>query len=298
MKIRNLKVTFLILIMATLFTNCKKDDDTKSSCFQNENALTLVHDDEIREYILYVPSSYNELTSVPLVLNFHGFGGIATDYMNYADMRLLSESEGFILAYPQGSCLNGSSHWNPSLPSSDNKSNADDFGFVEALINQLSTSYAIDSERIYACGYSNGAMLSYALACYKSDLIAAIGSVSGTMLDSDCTPSHPVPMINIHGTSDSVLPYNGSSDYSSVEVDISRWTTINNTNLIPVINTENNNGVTIDHYTYSGGDNDTSVEHYKIVDGNHVWFDVNYQGNNTSNLLWNFMSKYDINGLR
>ena len=202
-KTRHLKqVTILVILIVVVpfFISCKKDDSKDSSCFSNENALTLLHDNLEREYILYVPSTYNESLPMPLVFNFHGFGGVANDYMNYADMRDLSESEGFVLVYPQGTCLNGSSHWNPSLPSEDNKSNAYDFGFIEALINHLSSAYSIDSERVYACGYSNGAMFSYGLACYKSNLIAAIGAVSGTMVDSDCTPEHSIPLINIHGT--------------------------------------------------------------------------------------------------
>ena len=179
-----------------------------------------------------------------------------------------------------------------------NKSSADDFGFIEELINELSSSYNIDLERVYACGYSNGGMLAYGLACYKSNLIAAIGSVSGVMLDTDCTPSHPIPVINIHGTADDVLPYNGSSVYNSVETAINYWVNFNNTNTNPTINSIDDNGTTIEHYEYSQGDNDVSVEHYKIVEGNHVWFNINYQGANTSELVWDFVSKYDINGLR
>ncbi len=231
------------------------------------------------------------------MFNFHGYGGTASDYMNYADMRTLSESKGFILVYPQGSCLEGNSHWNPSLPSSDNKSDADDLGFIEVLINQLSNNYNIDLERIYACGYSNDAMLAYGLACYKSNLIAAIGSVSGTMLDTNCNPSYPIPVISIHGTSDGVLPYNGNSEYNSVETILSFWKNFNNTNTTPMVNSVNDNGTTIEHYIYADGDNSTSVEHYKVIDGDHVWFNMSYQGANTSKLIWEFVSKYNISGL-
>lgn len=296
--LRRIKLLAIVSIITITFISCKNDDAKESSCFLNENALTLLHDDLEREYILYVPSTYNESLRTPLVFNFHGFGGIASDYMTYADMRNVSESEGFILVYPQGSCLNGSSHWNPSAPSEDNKSNADDLGFIEALIDHLSSDYNIDPERVYACGYSNGAMFSFGLACDKSDLIAAVGSVSGTMLDVSCTPQHPMPVINIHGTADAVLPYNGSSDYNSVDTVLSTWVDINNTNIVPVMTSEVDNGVTIEHYIYSGGDNDVSIEHYKILGGDHVWFDINYQGKDTNQLIWEFMARYDINGLR
>ena len=156
----------------------------------------------------------------------------------------------------------------------------------------------IDVERIYTCGYSNGAMFSYALACYKSDLIAAMGSVSGAMLDTNCTPSHPMPVIIIHGTSDDVLPYKGSSEYNSIETVLNFWRNFNNTSATPILNMVDDNGTTIERYQYNQSDNDISVEHYKIIGGGHEWFDMNYQGSNTSELVWNFVSRYDLNGIR
>ena len=296
-----MKKVILILILASTFLNCSKDDDSSNSnesCTQNENAEMLIHNNVIREYILYVPSTYNGTSLIPVMMNFHGFGGNATNYMNEADMRSLAESENFILVYPQGSCLNGSPHWNPSLPGGDNKSTADDYGFIEELINELSSNYNIDQERIYACGYSNGGMFAYGLAQNKSNLIAAIGSVSGAMIETTPNPSHPMPLINIHGTNDGVLPYEGSNDYSSIESTLNYWINFNETESSPTINSNTNNGVTIEKYTYENGNNNVSIEHYKVINGEHVWFDIDYEGANTDKLIWDFVSRYDINGLR
>ena len=136
------KNIFILLILTSIVFGCNKNslkvcDDKEGSEVQNPDAQVFIHAGETREYILYVPNSYDGITEVPLLFNFHGYDGIASEYMTYADMRSLAESERFILVYPQGSALDGSSHWNPSLPSTDNKSNADDLGFIEALINQL-----------------------------------------------------------------------------------------------------------------------------------------------------------------
>ena len=68
--------------------------------------------------------------------------------------------------------------------------------------------------------------------------------------------------------------------------------------LVKIINSENDNGITIEHYDYTDGDSGISIEHYKIIGGEHIWFDINYQGANTSRSIWNYVSKYDINGLR
>ena len=294
-----LSFTLLILVISS----CKNDDGkggdyNSDECYLNTNAQTLVHDGLNREYIIYVPNSYNGTSAVPLLLNFHGFGGSASQFINDADMRAEAEANSFILVYPQGSCLNGASHWNPCPIDGDNKSTADDVGFVEAMISEISSQYNLDMERIYAAGYSNGGMMAYGLANYKSDLIAAVASVSGTMLNCTGPTSHPMPVIHLHGTSDGVVSYNGSNDWNSVQSTLDYWTSFNNTISTPTINTDNTGGMTIEHYVYSQGDNSVSVEHYKYIGGDHVWFNELYQGQNASNLVWSFMSKYDINGLR
>ena len=90
--------------------------------------------------------------------------------MQEADMRSLAEADTFILVYPQGSCLDGVSSLERLSIGGDNKSTADDFGFVESMITEISSQYNVDMERIYAAGYSNGGMMAYGLANYKSDL--------------------------------------------------------------------------------------------------------------------------------
>ena len=291
--------TILITIISSCNNDDAKDDNYNSGeCYFNTNAQSIVHDNIDREYILYVPSSYDGTSAVPILFNFHGFGGSASQFMQEADMRSLAEADTFILVYPQGSCLDGSSHWNPCPTGGDNKSTADDVGFFESMISEISSQYTIDMERIYAAGYSNGGMMAYGLANYKSDLIAAVASVSGTMLNCTGPTSHPMPVVHLHGTSDAVVSYNGSNDWNSVQSTLDYWTSFNNTISTPTINTDNTGGMTIEHYSYEQGDNAVSVEHYKYIGGDHVWFNETYQGQNASKLVWNFMSKYDINGLR
>ncbi len=265
-------------------------------------AQTLSNNGMTRQYILYVPDFHDEASAVPLMLNFHGYGQTADQYLNFADMRSLADTEKFILVYPQGTLLDGDPHWNAGLESDTNKSNADDFGFVEALINEISSNYKIDPARVYSCGFSNGAFFTYALACYHSDKIAAIGSVAGTMMEetyNNCNPSHPTAMINIHGTSDAYVPYGGWNEgLKSIDDVLAYWTGFNNTSATPTVNRINDGATTIERYSYTDGDDNISVEHYKVIDGGHVWFDISYDGSDTSALVWNFVSRYDINGLR
>ncbi|MCD6099959.1 MAG: hypothetical protein J7K33_05180 [Candidatus Marinimicrobia bacterium] len=287
-------ILFLIIFLAIL-SSCERNDAHNNS---KAKTYSIVHDGIMREYALYVPNSYTGTFAVPLVINFHGFGGNVREYMNYADMRPVAEADTFILVYPQGSYLDGSSHWNPCPPGGDNKSSADDFGFIEDMIKEISTHYNIDMKRIYAVGYSNGGMMAYGLANYKSELIAAVASVSGTMLDCIGPTSHPMPVLDLHGTSDDVIPYNGNSYYNSVQSVLGYWIDFNNTNKIPIVSVDSSGGMTIEHYVYDQGDNGVSVEHYKYIGGKHVWFTTPYRGKTTSELIWDFLSRYDINGLR
>ena len=295
-RLKQLYYVTIFLIVA----GCVKNDTNNNLelGYSNINTQTIVYDGINREYLLYIPDSYDGISSIPLMLNFHGFGGSASDHMIKADMRSLAESDTFILVYPQGSYFNGYPHWNACPTGVDNKSDTDDFGFVESMINEISSQFNVDMERIYAAGYSNGSMMAYGLANYKSELISAVASVSGGMLDCTGNTSHPMPIVHLHGTSDIILPYNGSFGWNSAQSTLDYWINFNNTTINPNISTYNSEGMTIEHYVYGQGDNSVSVEHYKYIGGDHEWFRAAYQGQSTSELIWNFVSKYDIDGLR
>ncbi len=298
-----IRLFFITIVALSSLFSCSGNDDVPLDAPEASGLFTrtISHNGITREYIVYVPDSYGGDARVPLMLNFHGYGQRATRYLRFADMRSLADTDNFILVYPQGTLLNGDPHWNARLESDTNKSEADDFGFVEALIDEISSNYRIDPARVYSCGLSNGAFFTYALACYHSDKIAAIGSVAGTMMEetyNNCNPSHPTAMINIHGTSDAIVPYGGAERLKSIDDVLAYWTGFNNTGTTPTVNRANDGATTIERHSYSDGDKNTSVEHYKVIDGGHVWFDINYDGSNTSALIWNFVSRYEINGLR
>ena len=294
-----MKKSILLLSILVIIGCSKVNSDKKlKSCSENTDAQSIIHDNIEREYLIYVPDSYNQKSATPMMINFHGFSYTASDYMKYADMRSIAESNEFILVYPQGSCSDGLSHWNPCPRGGDNKSTADDLGFIQAMINDISTQYNVDQERIYATGYSNGGMMAYGLANHKSDLIAAVACVSGIMLDCFGSISHSMPILHLHGTSDNELPYNGNSDYPSVQSILEYWIGFNNTSINPTSRIDNSGTIPIEQYIYDQGDNSVSVEHLKYIGGEHVWFENTFQGYSTGELIWNFVSKYDINGKR
>lgn len=256
-----------------------------------------------REYLLYIPASYNSDIPTPIIFNFHSNGDTARVHLQISDMRELADQENVILVYPQGSQLDGEgSHWNPLLSSENNKSNADDFGFIEMILDRLSQRINVDSNRVYATGYSNGAGFAYGLLCYLSDRITAAAPVSGSMyieMSENCNANHPTAIAIFNGTEDYIRPYGGYPGYLlSVEDAYSFWRNYNQIDGPPSIDLFNSNNLTVERTTYSGGSANVSVVLYKVIGGDHVWFDIDIEGQDLDYLIWNFLSRYDRNGLR
>jgi polyhydroxybutyrate depolymerase len=260
--------------------------------------LVFEHNATEREAIVHVPESYDPEAPAAMLLNFHGYGGRAQDHMEWTDMHDLAAADGFILVYPQGTILEGSPHWNAALPGGDNKSDADDLGYVRELIGRIDGDYPLDSERVYATGYSNGGMMAAALACYASDLVASIGIVSGVQLDTSsiCAPSHPTGVISLHGIRDGVVSYDGGGETPSVDEVMDFWVAHNQTDSSPT--TDSDSASDIDHFVWANGTNGVSIEHYRYNQGEHVWFEETFNGSNASDLVWEFLRRHDINGAR
>ena len=275
---------------------------------QQLTTQNILFDGNNREYIIYVPQIYSPSISTPLLFAFHGGSGYANDFMNYeADFRSISDTAGFILVYPQAledPNDGGSTNWLHKEPT-DHK---DEF-FVETLIDTLSSVYNIDNSRVYACGYSLGGMFSYTLACSINDKIAAIGSVAGACFYgafAACNVNHPTAVLTINGTDDGIHPYNDPNGwYFPVTAIDSFWATTNNTDITPIVtqvpDINPNDGSTVERYSWQNGNGCVSVEELKIINGGHDWpSPLSNWGNqdiNASAEVWNFVSKYDMDGL-
>ncbi len=260
-----------------------------------------------RDYILYVPEIYTPGEAVPLILNFHGYTSNAFEQLNYGDFRPIADTAGFIVVHPMGTVdLLGNTHWNVGWGTSS----VDDLGFTAALIDSLSAEFSINQDRIYSTGMSNGGFMSYHLACELSERIAAIASVTGTMnvnQPATCSPGHPMPVMEIHGTADATVPYTGNFLFGTTPAAVAYWVNYNNCEQTPSItsipDTDGGDGCTAEHQVYTGGNNGSTVEHFKIINGEHTWPGSAFGGLGTNqdidacNEIWRFFSKYDIHGL-
>ena len=271
----------------------------------NEN---IFYDGNNREYIIYIPQSYSPSISSPILFAFHGGDGYAIDFMNYeADLRSISDTAGFILVYPQA--LEDPNDGNSTNWLHKEPTNHKDIFFIETLIDTISSEYNIDLNRIYACGYSLGGMFSYELACQLNHKIAAIASVAGAAFYgafANCNITHPTAVLTINGTLDGTHPYNGLPNvYFSIPDINNFWINNNNTDVTPIItqipNSNVSDGSTVERYSWQNGNGCVSIEELKIINGDHDWpSPLSFWANQDIDAnveLWNFLSKFDMNGL-
>ncbi len=267
---------------------------------------TIMHNGLEREYRLYVPDSYDGSEPVPLVFNLHGFGIHNHEQEVYADLRAIADTANFIIVLPNGTLDDGGYRfWNAfGIPG------LDDLGFLVSLIDTLSAEYAIDQDRIYSTGMSLGGMMSYELACYASERFAAIASVTGTMLPTrlgGCSPTHAMPVLQIHGTEDPIIPYEGNENMVGVEQVLGHWLQYDLCEEDPMITAlpdlDPDDGSTVEHHVFACELQDTAVELYKVIGGGHTWPGsvINNPGTNhdfdASIAIWEFFLRFDLEGL-
>lgn len=207
----------------------------------NLQEYVLEHGGLQRRYLLYVPARLSASQAVPLVLAFHGGGGHAEYMANDAryGLQSMAEREGFAVAFPNGfSRLPGGKFatWNAGGCCGDARDRGvDDVGFARAVVADVQRHRAIDRNRIFATGMSNGGMMSHRLACDAADLFRAVASVAGTDATTTCQPSRAVAVLHIHAKDDTHVLYNGGAgpdafrdaskvmDFVSVPDTIARW---------------------------------------------------------------------------
>jgi len=227
---------------------------SQQTCTQNANhpgyrTVTQVSGSNtiVREYILYVPANYDMNTPTPLLINMHGFGDCAADYAESIGKSYsfdeLADRENILVAYPQGAYRpeKEDNYWEPGDNGAEDIFENDVY-FMEQLVADINDGFNVDTDKVYAAGYSNGGMMAYSLACNSSDLFSGIGIMSGTMLEEDCNLGNSVPVIIFHGIDDGVLAYNGSQWYQSIAEVVDFWLDKNTTPAGSLTSTNLNGG--------------------------------------------------------
>jgi polyhydroxybutyrate depolymerase len=244
--------------------------------FPNRTSATtgsIVSSAEKREYLLYVPKSYDRAKPTPLVINLHTAMSWPTSSMNISQWNLVADEDGFIVVYPAGTGF-GSKSW--EMTGSETPSRMPDVIFISELIDKLEVSYNIDKTRIYADGMSNGGGMAFVLSCTLSDRIAAVGMVSAGLYPewSWCTDHRPVPVIAFHGTADPICPYNGGRTkfgddiFPSVPSFMANWARRNRCGPNPM---ESAFAADVTRLQYTDCADDASVLLYTVKGEGHQW---------------------------
>lgn len=268
---------------------------------------SFVHDGIVRTYSYYVPAIYNSDQEVPLIIDLHGLGSDGATHAVRSNFQAIADTANFIVVHPDGTpdVFLGQRFWNYENILG---STVDDAGFLVALIDTISAHCSINQNRVYCSGMSNGSFMAYYLACY-TDRFAAIGAVTGSMsvnMYNDCSPSRPTPTIHVHGTTDPINTYSGTSTMKAIEDVSLYWANQNGCSTTPIItpvpNINTVDNATAERHLFAGGVNNHTVELFKVIDGGHTWpgyYVFTFNGNtcmdfSASKELWRFFSQHEI----
>lgn len=222
-----------------------------------------------REYLVFVPASYNPTEPTPLVLSMHGYTSNVTQQQLYSGWNTVAQRENFIVVYPQGT--GSPSRWYAYQRGGTfvGAAAADDVQFMRDLLDQLQQDYCIDPARIYANGISNGGGMTHRVACELADRIAAAGTVAGAFVqDRNCEPARPMPIVEFHGTDDEIVPYDGAAYLLGVEQWAAAWAERNGCDPTPeTLPTQGD----VSGIAYTGCAEDAEVILYTVDGGGHTW---------------------------
>ncbi len=266
---------FVFILMLTVLVSCNSSEAENNNTVPNV-ADTLYSSFEFegnsREYIVYLPSGYKP--GLPLVLNLPGYDVTTQDQLDYTSMIDVADTANFVIVYPSGV----NNRWNsginddPQWPTPD----VDDVAFLSALIDTMHSNYSIDLDRVYSCGWSNGGFMSFKLACELGDRIAGVASVGGALSTDIDSSSYSMPILLIHGTADTFVPYEVGNDYMySALATMQFWVEKNRITgqpdslAIPDFN--QTDGCSVDVITYTNPISEADVVFFKIIDGGHTW---------------------------
>ena len=296
-------LSFLVLGLSflLLFGACLKDTDEVVLAETGLFDLTFDHDGKSRKYLLYIPEGLT--INAPLVFALHGHTSTARRMMELTQMNEVADAHGFAVCYPQGSLSYSATwHWNARL----NISRTDDIGFLSRLAEHLQSEYFFNPQKTFSCGFSNGGFMSYTLACEAPETFKAIASVSGTMSGYtwENRTATPIPVLQIHGERDLIVPINGSmttvggwGGAPHLDTVLEYWSDINNCSTTDILSLSSNTTAIYNR----DGVNGNEIWYYKIAGFGHSWPGGNdpagldfldNSGIDASEEIWSFFSRY------
>ena len=313
----NMKLVFNLLTISIFLFSCKKEGGPTLSVDKpsEQKTINITFDGVARNFIVYLPSGYNNSGKMPLIFAIHGGSGTPEGMINIANFKTIADRDKVVLVYPEGVQKN----WNDGRPTAPNQLGINDVGFFNQMCDYMINNYSVDAKKIYATGISNGGFMSTRLGCELSNRIAAIAvnaaTIEATTIAPNCKPNRPVPALYIHGTTDPLVPFLGGqitaggtaggtilSHFQAID----KWVTINGCNPTPTVTDLPdiaNDGTTIKQRVYSGGANGSEAVSYVVLNGGHTWpqgyqylneaiIGKTSQDMNACEVIWTFFKRF------
>jgi polyhydroxybutyrate depolymerase len=242
-------------------------------------ATTAVLDVEGRPARVAAPA---KLTApAPVVVMLHGFTASAEEMDTWLGFAAAATAAGFVAIMPEGTKNSqGERFWNadPAWCCNQEHATVDDVGYIASLVDAAAARWPIDRRRVSAVGHSNGGFMAHALACQRSDRFAAVVSIAGSLPLSagDCHPARPVSVLQVHGTADIAIAFDGDPAHYPGAVEVAqRWAALDGCRPAGVpggrLDLDSGLGGAETAVTkYAGCDAASTVELWTIEGGTHV----------------------------
>lgn len=274
-------------------------------------SITLSGGDD-RDYLLHIPRNYDENSPTGLIFAFAGRGSDNAHTESFTKFSDPDFNPDMVVVYPQGTIDNrGQDVWE-----GDPNADVDDISFTMELLDELIETYAIDENRIYATGMSNGGgFVANHLACDKNAAkrFAAFGGVSAAYYQfrdasrRACDPEsvkivcknggNKVALLDIHGGDDDTIPYEGGyrrrACLPSIPHFVTSWAERNGMN--STNQTEEVFGGDAIHYSFGEDESAGMVQSYYVPTLGHLWASgSNGEVVNATDLLMDFFNDWTL----
>ncbi|MEX2291806.1 MAG: PHB depolymerase family esterase [Mycobacteriales bacterium] len=157
-----------------------------------------------RTFRLHVPRG--AASGRPLLTMLHGLSQSFDSVTAYTRYDALAAAGQFAVVYPGGV----HSSWNAGRCCGPARAlQVDDQAAVLAMTRLARAALSSDPHRLYLGGFSNGGMMALSLACRSPQTWAGVLVVGAAHTDP-CRPDRAVPLMQVHGTGDRIVPYGGT----------------------------------------------------------------------------------------
>jgi len=194
-----------------------------------------------RSYTLFVPQSAVDAMAfepVPLLFGLHGAGDTGANFIGATRLTDLAVDNAFVVVGPDGYNHGWFVQPNEGWPGADGESSSlpNDLALLLTLLDEISSAYWVDDQRIYTVGHSRGAGMSGLCATLSSQEETALGPYvspfaahgvnagydpyNGSLPLANSQPKRPLWII--HGTADTGVPYSYGEAFAA-DLEASGW---------------------------------------------------------------------------